>query len=42
MTVSAASAVVGVHEGVAYAFCCPGCRARFEADPARYAVVAAP
>ncbi|HEY7794779.1 MAG TPA: XdhC family protein [Gaiellaceae bacterium] len=25
-----------VHEGVSYWFCAPGCRSRFEADPARY------
>src|SRR5207253_1850945 len=25
-----------VHEGIAYYFCNPGCRQRFEADPARY------
>ena len=24
------------HEGVAYAFCCEGCRAKFAADPAKY------
>jgi xanthine dehydrogenase accessory factor len=29
-----------VHAGVAYHFCCPGCRSRFEADPTRYAPVA--
>jgi xanthine dehydrogenase accessory factor len=39
MTVSLAGAVTAVHEDVTYAFCCPGCRARFEADPARYAAV---
>jgi xanthine dehydrogenase accessory factor len=27
------------HGGVSYAFCGPGCRARFEADPTRYAGV---
>lgn len=27
---------VAVHEGVSYYFCGPGCRRRFEADPARY------
>ena len=27
------------HDGTTYAFCGPGCRARFEADPARYAGV---
>jgi xanthine dehydrogenase accessory factor len=36
MTVSLASAVVAVYDGVSYAFCCPGCRARFEAEPNRY------
>ena len=25
-----------VVDGMAYHFCCSGCRARFEADPARY------
>lgn len=25
-----------VLDGVSYYFCCPGCRSRFEADPARY------
>jgi xanthine dehydrogenase accessory factor len=25
-----------VFEGVRYAFCCSGCRAAFEGDPARY------
>ena len=25
-----------VHDGVAYHFCCAGCRSRFEADPGRY------
>ncbi|HEY3183206.1 MAG TPA: XdhC family protein [Gaiellaceae bacterium] len=39
MTVSLVGAIVAVHEGVTYAFCCPGCRSRFEDDPARYAVV---
>jgi xanthine dehydrogenase accessory factor len=39
MTVSLAGAVTAVHEGVTYAFCCPGCRTRFEADPAGYAAV---
>jgi xanthine dehydrogenase accessory factor len=32
---------ISVHDGVTYTFCGPGCRARFEADPARYATVAA-
>lgn len=26
-----------VHEGRTFFFCCPGCRSRFESDPARYA-----
>ena len=39
MTVSLASAEALVHDGTSYAFCCAGCRARFEADPARYAVI---
>ena len=39
MTVSLASAETLVHDGTTYAFCCAGCRARFEADPARYAVI---
>jgi xanthine dehydrogenase accessory factor len=38
MTVSlVATTETAVHEGVAYAFCCAGCRAAFEADPAPYA-----
>ena len=41
MTVSLASAETLVHDGTTYAFCCVGCRARFEADPARYAVIGA-
>jgi xanthine dehydrogenase accessory factor len=41
MTVSLASAETVVHDGTTYAFCCAGCRARFEADPARYAVIGA-
>ena len=41
MTVSLASAETVVHEGTTYAFCCAGCRARFEADPARYSVIGA-
>jgi xanthine dehydrogenase accessory factor len=32
---------ISVHDGVTYTFCGPGCRERFEADPARYATVAA-
>jgi YHS domain-containing protein len=27
---------MAVVDGVSYHFCCSGCRARFEADPARY------
>jgi xanthine dehydrogenase accessory factor len=30
---------ISVHDGVTYTFCGPGCRERFEADPARYATV---
>ncbi len=30
------AAETAVHEGVTYHFCCPGCRGRFERDPARY------
>jgi xanthine dehydrogenase accessory factor len=41
MTVSLASAEIVVHDGTTYAFCCAGCRARFEADPARYSVIGA-
>lgn len=41
MTVSLATAETVVHEGTTYAFCCAGCRARFAADPARYAVIGA-
>ena len=41
MTVSLASAETVVQDGTTYAFCCVGCRARFEADPARYAVIGA-
>ncbi len=41
MTVSLASAETLVHDGTTYAFCCAGCRARFEADPARYEVIGA-
>jgi xanthine dehydrogenase accessory factor len=39
MTVSLAAAETIFHEGQMYAFCCAGCRSRFEADPARYLVV---
>lgn len=31
---------VSEHGGVTYYFCCPGCRGRFEKDPARYLSVA--
>jgi xanthine dehydrogenase accessory factor len=41
MTVSLASAETVVHDGTTYAFCCAGCRARFDADPARYSVIGA-
>jgi len=41
MTVSLATAESIVYEGATYAFCCEGCRARFEADPSTYAVVGA-
>jgi len=41
MTVSLASGETFVHEGMTYAFCCAGCRARFEADPERYVVIGA-
>ena len=41
MTVSLATAETVVHDATTYAFCCAGCRARFEADPARYAVIGA-
>jgi len=37
MTVAVeAAAATAVYEGATYFFCCPGCRGRFEADPARY------
>ena len=39
MRVALAGADTVEHEGTTYAFCGPGCRARFEADPARYAGV---
>src|SRR5690348_16124247 len=46
MTVDPASArASSVHNGQTYYFCCPSCKAKFEADPARYigpAPVAAP
>jgi xanthine dehydrogenase accessory factor len=38
MTVAATAASYPLaHDGVAYYFCCPGCRRRFELDPAAYA-----
>jgi YHS domain-containing protein len=40
-TVSLATAETVVFEGTTYVFCCAGCRARFEAEPSRYAVVGA-
>lgn len=37
MTVAVSSAAAtAVHEGVTYYFCAPGCRRRFESDPAAY------
>lgn len=42
MTVALPSAETAAHEGTAYAFCSAGCRARFEAEPARYLAVGAP
>ncbi|MGH3131999.1 MAG: XdhC family protein, partial [Gaiellaceae bacterium] len=36
MTVAVGGAEVATHEGVAYHFCGPGCRSRFEADPAAF------
>jgi xanthine dehydrogenase accessory factor len=42
MTVSLASAETFVYQGTTYAFCCAGCRARFETEPSRYLVVEAP
>ena len=37
MTVAVAeAAATAVHEGVTYYFCAPGCKRRFEADPAAY------
>ncbi len=39
MIVAVHGAEAAEHEGVAYSFCSPGCRARFEANPARYAAV---
>jgi YHS domain-containing protein len=41
MTVSIAGArELVAHEGRTYYFCGPGCRSRFEADPARYLATA--
>jgi xanthine dehydrogenase accessory factor len=41
MTVAIAGArETAVHDGRTYYFCGPGCRSRFEADPARYLAVA--
>ncbi len=42
MTVSLAGAGTLVHEGTTFAFCCADCRARFEADPARFVAAGAP
>ena len=43
MTVAVEGAAeTAVHDGVTYYFCNPGCRQRFEADPARYADALAP
>ena len=42
MTVSLVGAETFVYEGTTYAFCCAGCRSRFEAEPSRYLVVEAP
>jgi xanthine dehydrogenase accessory factor len=42
MTVSLAGAETVVYQGATYAFCCDGCRARFEAEPSRYLVFEAP
>jgi YHS domain-containing protein len=39
MTIALAGADTVEHRGVTYAFCSPGCRTRFDADPARYAGV---
>lgn len=36
MSVSRNSPHVVEHEGRTYAFCCAGCRSRFQADPAKY------
>ncbi|MBI4182999.1 MAG: YHS domain-containing protein [Proteobacteria bacterium] len=37
MTVRPETAKSSVHDGTVYYFCSPECRARFEADPGRYA-----
>jgi xanthine dehydrogenase accessory factor len=39
MTVSLETAETVVYEGATYAFCCAGCRARFESEPTRYVAV---
>jgi uncharacterized protein len=41
MTVDRAKALSAVHGGKRYFFCGPGCRAKFEADPERYAATGA-
>ena len=41
VTVDAASPSVE-HDGTTYYFCCPGCRAAFEKDPASYLAEGAP
>lgn len=41
MTVAVEGApATAVHEGITYFCCCPGCRTRFETDPARYLTAA--
>lgn len=30
------TAAKSVHQGKTYYFCCPGCKPKFDADPARY------
>ena len=41
MTVALVGAPTAVHEGTTHAFCGPGCRTRFEAEPERYRAVEA-
>jgi YHS domain-containing protein len=41
MTISLATAETLLYEGTTYAFCCAGCRVRFEADPSQYVAVGA-